>query len=685
MDDQHNTLATVLPDESLVVAEGEHSLGLYLVRLKQISRHPLQRELDLTWVDALHKHFLDVGIDRVAHPIKVLLLPSQDNHTLYRSLPGRQPEWLPDDLQVLVYHGQHRVASCQLLNDSEEHWWFAHVHSNGQTKSYTSPDPFTEFGLKTALAEKYPAEFITSMHMSNEEEHRLIPCDATRFLALYNLLDLNRAGSISKEVYQANSNRILRSVLTESTRRGLSNLIASDELADSVACVLKDSHIRGSFNAGSWGKKLVKGRFFKLAACLVEEMSEQCRLLVDGQSEVPSKALLLSATACSIKALEKGVKKKGHAWGGLPGGAEAALARVRARSPGFATVLNPSGSDGWTFPETASVTGLNKETMLMIGSLKDMYNLMQHIIHVTAGRVLLDKYMGNSAHAAHDDHPFGILCIVLNDKFAGKVTNFPHKIIYTMWQQRGALLQELKTYAMPAAIDADLSHYSMLIKKSQKWWEVFRMFKISQFAGQKLKIPKTFDVLSDDRKEKLLKSMQKKRQRDQDCASTEQHSDSDPVVEPPITRQRLRRLSSSSELIPDHEDDGPESQPSKLPRPEQVLHQPSGAVNNCPVNSHQEEEAVAVLSLYPEEPSGATSHQTLREEIGQLSIDADVWSSSEAALLGSLLREIRDLKGQPHAGRVLATVQDKIKQYSHRAQHAQNMSMRAEEHWDQDI
>ncbi|QRW02393.1 hypothetical protein RhiLY_01391 [Ceratobasidium sp. AG-Ba] len=245
-----------------------------------------------------------------------------------------------------------------------------------------------------------------------------------------------------------------------------------------------------------------------------------------------------------------------------------------------------------------------------------------------------------------------------------------------MWQQRGALLQELKTYAMPAAIDADLSHYSMLIKKSQKWWEVFRMFKISQFAGQKLKIPKTFDVLSDDRKEKLLKSMQKKRQRDQDCASTEQHSDSDPVVEPPITRQRLRRLSSN---------DGPESQPPKLPRPEQVLHQPSGAVNNCPVNSHQEEEAVAVLSLYPEEPSGATSHQTLREEIGQLSINADVWSSSEAALLGSLLREIRDLKGQPHAGRVLATVQDKIKQYSHRAQHAQNMSMRAEEHWDQDI
>ncbi|QRV99215.1 hypothetical protein RhiJN_27234 [Ceratobasidium sp. AG-Ba] len=413
-------------------------------------------------------------------------------------------------------------------------------------------------------------------------------------------------------------------------------------------------------------------------------MSEQCRLLVDGQSEVPSKALSLSATACSIKALEKGVKKKGHAWGGLPGGAEAALARVRARSPGFATVLNPSGSDGWTFPETASVTGLNKETMLMIvillkvllpsvltsdtvaGSLKDMYNLMQHIIHVTAGRVLLDKYMGNSAHAAHDDHPFGILCIVLNDKFAGKVTNFPHKIIYTMWQQRGALLQELKTYAMPAAIDADLSHYSMLIKKSQKWWEVFRMFKISQFAGQKLKIPKTFDVLSDDRKEKLLKSMQKKRQRDQDCASTEQHSDSDPVVEPPITRQRLRRLSSSSELIPDHEDDGPESQPSKLPRPEQVLHQPSGAVNNCPVNSHQEEEAVAVLSLYPEEPSGATSHQTLREEMV---------SSPSMQMCGP----------RPHAGRVLATVQDKIKQYSHRAQHAQNMSMRAEEHWDQDI
>ncbi|QRW08711.1 hypothetical protein RhiLY_10063 [Ceratobasidium sp. AG-Ba] len=417
-------------------------------------------------------------------------------------------------------------------------------------------------------------------------------------------------------------------------------------------------------------------------------MSEQCRLLVDGQSEVPSKALSLSATACSIKALEKAVKKKGHAWEKLPGGAEAALARVRARNPGFATVLNPSGSDDWTFPEMASITGLNNENMLMIGSLRDMYSLMQHIIHVTAGRALLDKYMGNAAHTAQDDHPFGILCIVLKDKFAGKVTNFPHKVnngFCGLNLQRDALLRELKTFAMPAAIDADLSHYSMLIKKSQKWWEILRMFKISQFAGLKLKIPKTFDVLSDDQKEKLLKALQNKRQRGQDCASSEQHSDSDPLVEPPIARRRLRRSSSGSEFIPEHEDNSPESQPPTLPQPEQVSDQTNDTINNRPGNEHQEEAAVAVLSLHPEEPSKETSRQTLQEEINRLSMDADGWSSHEAALLGSLLTEIRDLKGQPHAGRVLATVQDKIKQYSQRAQHAQKMSMRAEEHWEQDI
>ncbi|KAG9081158.1 hypothetical protein FRC07_014613 [Ceratobasidium sp. 392] len=340
MDSQGTALFKTLPDESLAVAESEHYLGLYRVHLQQTSRHPLQRELQVTWVDTLHKHFLDVGIDRVAHPIKVVLLPSTDHDAVYQSLRGKQLEWLPDDLQVLVYHGQHRIASCQLFDDPEEHWWLAHVHSN-------------------RLAEQYPAEFLTSMHIINEEEHRLIPCDASRFSALYGLLSLNRAGSITNNVYHANQNRILRSVLNESTRRGLSNLISSEELADAVACVLQDSHISGLFNAGSWGKKLVKGRFFKLAACLVEEMSEQCRLLLDGQSEVSDKVLSLSAASCGIKTLEKAVKKKGHAWGSLPGGAEAALSRVKARSPSFATFLNPSGSDDWTFPEMASVTDLN--------------------------------------------------------------------------------------------------------------------------------------------------------------------------------------------------------------------------------------------------------------------------------------------------------------------------------------
>jgi hypothetical protein len=88
----------------------------------------------------------------------------------------------------------------------------------------------------------------------------------------------------------------------------------------------------------------------------VDEMAEQCQLLVDGQPEVPSKALALPATACTFGSLEKAVKKKDHAWNKLPGGAQAAFGRVKSRNPNFVTFLNPSGSDGWTFPETVSLS-----------------------------------------------------------------------------------------------------------------------------------------------------------------------------------------------------------------------------------------------------------------------------------------------------------------------------------------
>jgi hypothetical protein len=118
-------------DDSLALAHAQHFLGLYRVSLQQISRPPLQHELDWGWVASLHKHFLDVGIDRVAYPIKVLLEQLEDDSTICPLYKTGQLTILPESIKVLVYHGQHRVAACQLLERSEEHWWIAEVYGQG--------------------------------------------------------------------------------------------------------------------------------------------------------------------------------------------------------------------------------------------------------------------------------------------------------------------------------------------------------------------------------------------------------------------------------------------------------------------------------------------------------------------------------------------------------------------------
>jgi hypothetical protein len=89
----------------------------------------------------------------------------------------------------------------------------------------------------------------------------------------------------------------------------------------------------------------------QLSACLVDEMLAQCRLLWTTHTDIPERPFLLPAQSCTWSQLEVAVKKKDHPWKDLPGGAPAALLRVRNRDPEFSTFLNPSGSDGWTFAQ----------------------------------------------------------------------------------------------------------------------------------------------------------------------------------------------------------------------------------------------------------------------------------------------------------------------------------------------
>ncbi|KAG8728700.1 hypothetical protein FRC12_021563 [Ceratobasidium sp. 428] len=402
---------SVPASHALLNAEAQFLVGKFSVQLSQIKAHPNQRQLSEPWVDSLHQRFQEVGIERVAFPIKVILEKAADLDALLEKTdvaPTTNIPKLPSNVNTLVYHGQHRVAACRRMTEEDEHWWFAEVY-------------------KPALESSHPAEFLTLMHMSNEDEHRLSTSDSDRFLVMHRLYCMHREHIVTADMFEANRSRLARAVVKDATRQGLGNLLVSQDLAESVARALQYPCLRASFNAGNWGKKLVKGRFFKLVACLVDEMVEQCRLLIDTHTDVSNKPFALLSQSCTWGQLEVGIKKKDHPWKELHGGAAAALARVQTRNPDFTSFLNPSGSDGWTLPRTVLLPSVLTSDSVF-NTLKEMYHLAQHLIHMTAGPAHLAKYMHNSPHSQQDDHPVGIISWVLKDKFAGKPSNFPHKV-----------------------------------------------------------------------------------------------------------------------------------------------------------------------------------------------------------------------------------------------------------------
>lgn len=92
----------------------------------------------------------------------------------------------------------------------------------------------------------------------------------------------------------------------------------------------------------------------QLAACLIQEMVEQCSLLRGDSLEVTAVPFQLPAQNCEWNKLQLAVKKKDHAWQKLPGGVAGALARARKRPSTFINVLHPTAGDNWTFESTVS-------------------------------------------------------------------------------------------------------------------------------------------------------------------------------------------------------------------------------------------------------------------------------------------------------------------------------------------
>ncbi|CEL54210.1 hypothetical protein RSOLAG1IB_11608 [Rhizoctonia solani AG-1 IB] len=331
----------------------------------------------------------------------------------------------------------------------------------------------------TELEKAHPAEFLTRMHLKNEEEHRLTSSDAERFLVLYKLHRLHRDGIITDNVFESNHTALLRAVVNSASRHGLSNLLRSPVLADAVKRVLDHPSLHPTFNASTWGKKLVKGRFFQLIADLLDEMLVQHKLLLGADTNVDPQPFQLPSQCCTWKYLEKSTIKKDHAWKNLPGGAIAAFERVKQRPVEFVTFTNPDGTGEWTLPQMVLLPSVLTSEALF-SELNKMYHLAQHLIRITAGDSILEKYTSKIPHTSDDDHPVGIISVLIKDRLKGKPSNIPHMIIHKLWTSRETYLTELTSYQVEEASSTSVSCYNSLLRDSKQWRKLVNLLKLSK-------------------------------------------------------------------------------------------------------------------------------------------------------------------------------------------------------------
>lgn len=193
---------------------------------------------------------------------------------------------------------------------------------------------------------------------------------------------------------------------------------------------------------------------------------EQCSLLQGNCLEVTSRPFQLSASSCDLEKLRASVHKKDHAWKELPGGVAGALARVSTRPKTFVNVLNPIGTDSWTFSNTVSkvpecmgaMRQIDMRSQVLLPSvltsdavlavLADMYHLAQHVglfncpplitmlsliiypqfIHMTAGKDRLEVYTAHRTQCTDEAHPVAIITMLLRDRLGGRESNYPDKV-----------------------------------------------------------------------------------------------------------------------------------------------------------------------------------------------------------------------------------------------------------------
>ncbi|KAG8732151.1 hypothetical protein FRC11_000392 [Ceratobasidium sp. 423] len=469
-------------DEAAVIAlRNNHLIGTFTVFLNQTKNHPDQRALDQSWVENLIKDIGSPGIlNRAKHPIEVILegdaLDEELSHLLDESGKDSSPI-LPEEMKVLVFAGQHRLAMLSQLGlDPDELWWHARVY-------------------KRELEANYPAEFLTMMHESNSPHVVKTTSDVDLFHTVVKLKNLLNAGTITEKVFLQNRCTLLgRS--DERTRRAICNLTRNEKLLGAIVKALSRAHIAKVFSPGSW-MRITTGRLYMVASGLVEEMTQQVDQLTRGMVEVPDQ-VMLRAQACHVSKIAGHVtgKKNKHAWDQLPGGRMAALKRACVRPNQFVTALNPKTNDPWTLPDVVLLPSC-LGSKIIEDELRQMQKVTNHILKMVVTESHYERYMGGNPETIESatDHPEGMIAQFLQEKHPGdpNVQRYERKILHRVWVNRDKLDQDLGKYNVPLIESSDGEDYQRLIDKSKAWWETMRLFKVTRLRSRfVISIPKEF-------------------------------------------------------------------------------------------------------------------------------------------------------------------------------------------------
>lgn len=245
-------------EEGIAAARRAHLIGRFRISLCQTESHPDQRSLNGSWVDKLCERFTH-SLNRPLHPIDVLLVDDRDA-ALLQKLVGKHTGGvllLPADIKVLVFSGQHRLATLPKLElPIEELWWDGDIFMNSKWQWLILDLRLT---FPTELEVDHPAEFITMMHESNAPEAKLPTVDADLFNAVAKLKAMLGQGKITEQQFVDNRQVLLAH--NTDTRRAISMLTRNNELMDAVTHALERPHIRSLFKATPW-KALTTGRFY---------------------------------------------------------------------------------------------------------------------------------------------------------------------------------------------------------------------------------------------------------------------------------------------------------------------------------------------------------------------------------------------------------------------------------------